>query len=166
MFRCFNYKKICHRKVDCNLVVSCSMDAKGNGPLVSMFDDVVSDIIFPILVDKTSPTYFVGKFVSTLPMLLKFLTVKEVHVFLPRVEGNLGSRVGVEGSEFLSRDPLGVKEFPLFSPREFSRDLSVEDVSPLINIVPSFQSDEYPSLGGSSKSFLDIAISSSLVRDS
>ena len=39
---------------------------------------------------------------------------------LPGVEGSLGSRVGVEGLKFLSRDPLGVKEFPLVSPHEFS----------------------------------------------
>ena len=85
---------------------------------------------------------------------------------LPEVEGSLGSRVGVEGLKFLSRDPLGVKEFPLVSPHEFSRDVSTEDVSPPINLVPFFQSDEFPSLGGSSKIFLDISIFSSLVQDS
>ena len=67
-----------HQKVACNLAVSFSMDADKNGALVSMFDNVVLDIRFPILVDKTSPTYFVGKFVNTLPTLLKFLTVEEV----------------------------------------------------------------------------------------
>ena len=85
---------------------------------------------------------------------------------LPEVEGSLGSRVGVEGLKFLSRDPIGVKDSPLVSPHEFSLDVSAEDVLPPINLVHFFQSYEFPSLGGSSKRFLDISISSSLVQDS
>ena len=66
---------------------------------------------------------------------------------LAEVEGSLGSRVGVEGLKFLSRDPLGVKEFPLVSPHEFLWDVPTEDVSPPRNLVPSFQSDDSSSIG-------------------
>ena len=54
------------------------MDAEEIGVVVSLFDDVVPDINFPIPLEKTLATSFVGKFSSTLPTLLKFLTVEEV----------------------------------------------------------------------------------------
>ena len=77
--------------------------------MVSLFDDVVPNIGFPIPSEKTLAKPFMGKFASTLPTLLKFLSIKEVQVSLSGVEASLGSCVGVEGSKFISGVPLGVK---------------------------------------------------------
>ena len=85
------------------------MDAEELRVVVSLFDDVVPDISFPIPLEKTSTTSFVGNFSSTLPTLLKFLSIEELQVSLSGVEASLGSRVGVEGSEFILGVPLGVK---------------------------------------------------------
>ena len=85
------------------------MDAEEIGVVVILFDDVAPDIIFLIPLEKNSATSFMGKFSSTLPTLLKFLSIEELQVSLSGVEASLGSRVCVEGSEFILGVPLGVK---------------------------------------------------------
>ena len=72
-----------HQKEDCVSGFGKVTSSKLLEVDVGGMEDVVTDICIPIPLDKDSTGSFVGKFVETLPSILKFLSLEEILDSVP-----------------------------------------------------------------------------------